>query len=180
MECVQMESLESTNERCAQLESNLKDLLQIKFNLEFRNTQLHNSVQQLREELDEKSNKLQQAEVALAQATAAATALTPTAERSSASTSPAPLGASLGASGAPTAADHDLLMRKYKKVKRMLQEYRKQHANAPLNDGSLNRNSSLGAGDRPDSYSAATGDTPTEDPLSVAVLDNYIYSRTSL
>ena len=160
-----MESLDSTNERCAQLESNLKDLLQLKINLEFRNTQLHNSVQQLREELDEKSNKLQQTEAALAQASASAS--TPTAERSSASTSPAPASlAALGGEPAPTAAEHELLMRKYKKVKRMLQELRRQHANAA--DSSLNRNSSL-ASERPDSYNAATGDTIRDDPLSVAV-----------
>ena len=163
---MQVESAESTSERCAQMESNLKDLLQIKFNLEFRNTQLHNSVQQLREELDEKSNRLQQAEVALAQASAS----TPTAERSSASTSPAPPSLALGAeSGAPTAAEHDLLMRKYKKVKRLLQELRRQHAADGGASAALNRNSSLGASERPDSYNAPGADTLRDDPLSVAV-----------
>lgn len=158
--------------------------MQIKINLEFRNTQLHNSAAQLREDLEDKNNKLQAAEVALAQANAAAaaaaaananaSAATPTAERSavSASTSPAPTPtpSSLAESGtpafgAPTAAEHDLLMRKYKKVKRILQEYRRR-------DGAPNRNSSLGAGDapeRPDSYNTAAGDTLREETLLATV-----------
>lgn len=168
-----MESLESTNDRCVQLERNLNDLLQIKFNLEFRNTQLQTSVHQLREELDEKSNKLQQTEASLAAATAAAAAATstPAAERSSASTSPAPpsltaLGAG-GELGAPTAAEYELLMRKYKKVKRMLQEYRKR-SNAD-GTGTLNRNSSLAPGEGDSSGTGTAGDALRDDPLTIAV-----------